>query len=374
MKSLFPIILTMLFTVAFAEEDLEVSADTVQSVLELPPSPDNPRNSEGDFIQLHDGRILFVYTRFTGGSSDHAAAYLASRYSDDGGRSWSDKDEQVIPNEGGMNVMSVSLLRLQNDAIALFYLRKNAKDDCRPLLRISRDEAATWSAPVECIPEPVGYYVVNNDRIIQTTSGRLIIPAALHALKGETFSSRGRVVCYLSDDNGATWKASETMLEAPESIKTGFQEPGVVQLPGGKLLMLLRNSSGVFYRSSSEDNGLTWSEATPTDLKTPVSPASFELLPDSATLLLVWNDHADIAASLKGKRTPLVLALSKDNGNSWPVRYTLEDNPQGWYCYTAIAFTESHLLLGYCAGDTATMPGLSLTRITRISIDFLKDL
>lgn len=43
---------------------------------------DNPRNSEGDFIQLKDGKILFVYSHYDGKSSgDHASAYLAGRYS-----------------------------------------------------------------------------------------------------------------------------------------------------------------------------------------------------------------------------------------------------------------------------------------------------
>jgi len=49
---------------------------------------------------------------------------LAARYSDDGGRSWTDEDVVVVENEGGMNVMSVSLLRLQNGDIAFFYLRE----------------------------------------------------------------------------------------------------------------------------------------------------------------------------------------------------------------------------------------------------------
>ena len=43
----------------------------------LPPGPGNPRNSEGDFIELKDGRILFVYTHFTGSNDDNAAAHLA---------------------------------------------------------------------------------------------------------------------------------------------------------------------------------------------------------------------------------------------------------------------------------------------------------
>jgi len=357
-----------------AEMDVSAPALPIEKVLDLPPSDDNPRNSEGDFIQLKDGRLMFVYTRFTGGSGDHAAACLASRYSDDGGRSWSGEDVVVIPNEGAMNVMSVSLLRLQDGTIALFYLRKNGEDDCRPLMRVSQDEAQTWSDPVLCINEPVGYYVVNNDRVIQTRDGRLIIPAALHALKGEKFSSRGKVVCYLSDDNGSSWRPSNTMLEAPAPFSTGFQEPGIVELADGKLLMLLRNSSGVLYRSLSGDGGVTWNEAAPTNLKTPVSPASCEMLPGTNTLLLLWNDHENIPEALKDKRTPLALACSKDGGETWAAKYVLEDNPSGWYCYTAIEFTETHVLLAYCAGDTNKMPGLSLARIARIPITVVKEL
>ena len=134
------------------------------TVLQLTPSDDNPRNSEGDFITLDDGRILFIYSHYTGSStSDHAPAYLAARYSDDGGRSWTDKDEVVVENEGEMNVMSVSLLRLQNGDIAFFYLRKNSTEDCIPMLRISKDEAQSWSDPVPCITDRQGYFVLNNE-------------------------------------------------------------------------------------------------------------------------------------------------------------------------------------------------------------------
>jgi len=44
------------------------AATTADSVLDLDPGPDNPRNSEGAFVTLKSGRILFVYTRFYGGT------------------------------------------------------------------------------------------------------------------------------------------------------------------------------------------------------------------------------------------------------------------------------------------------------------------
>lgn len=64
-------------------------AFAVSAVLSLPPSHGNPRNSEGDFIKLKDGRIMFIYSRYVGtSSSDHAPAYLAARFPADGGKGW----------------------------------------------------------------------------------------------------------------------------------------------------------------------------------------------------------------------------------------------------------------------------------------------
>ena len=54
-----------------------------------------------------------------------------------------DKSVEVVANEGKQNVMSVSLERLPGGEIALFYLVKNSLVDCRPSMRISRDEAKT---------------------------------------------------------------------------------------------------------------------------------------------------------------------------------------------------------------------------------------
>jgi hypothetical protein len=47
--------------------------------------------------------------------------------------------------------MSVSLLCLQNNYIALFYLRKRSTEDCISIMRISKDEAKSWS---DAVPNP----------------------------------------------------------------------------------------------------------------------------------------------------------------------------------------------------------------------------
>jgi hypothetical protein len=121
----------------------------------------------------------------------------------------SEKDEVIVEREGDWNVMSVSLLRLKSGAIGLFYLRKNSLTDCRPLLRLSTDEAKTWSQPIECITDNVGYYVLNNDRAEQLSSGRLILPVCHHANEGGKFDVSGTILCYLSDDDGQTLAAQQ---------------------------------------------------------------------------------------------------------------------------------------------------------------------
>ena len=50
----------------------------------------NPRNGEGSFIRLLDGRILYAYTKYYGESgSDEATARIEAIYSADEGESWS---------------------------------------------------------------------------------------------------------------------------------------------------------------------------------------------------------------------------------------------------------------------------------------------
>lgn len=345
---------------------------TLPDNLLLSPTASNPRNSEGDFIQLKGGRILFIYSHFTSGAGDDADAYLTSRYSDDQGQTWSATDDVIVPHVAGQNVMSVSLLRLQNGAIALLYLQKLAPDSCMPQWRVSTDEARTWTEPMACFTDPAGYYVVNNDRLVQLKSGRLVIPAARHLLKGEEKFGRGKALCILSDDGGTSWRVSKSLLEAAPEIASGLQEPLVLELLDGRLLMLCRTSAGTQYRSLSQDGGDTWSPAEATHLLSPTSPATVERIPGRNDLLLVWNDHSKIPDDLKEKRTPLRAALSQDDGKSWRVVKTLEDNAAGWYCYTAMDFVEDHVLLGYCAGIRGKNEnGLQTTRVTKLKLEDL---
>jgi len=136
-------------------------------------------------------------------------------------------------------------------------------------------------------------------------------------------------------------------------------------------MMWTRTNGGSQFVCYSKDRGETWSNFEASSLLSPVSPASIERLPTSKDLVVVWNDHSKIPKELRGKRTPLSIAISKDEGKTWLPAKTLYDLPTGWYCYTAIEFVGDNILLGHCAGDTLKGGGLNVTEITRVPVTWL---
>ncbi|HQX51631.1 MAG TPA: sialidase family protein [Planctomycetaceae bacterium] len=372
-------ICTMVMVTCLAAASIRAEDRTPQGVapgiekpLLIAPRPENGRNSEGDFLQLKDGRLLLVYTKFIG-TDDHAPAELAARYSSDGGKTWGRDDVQIIARKPGeANLMSVSLLRLQDDRIALFYVQKYKSPPESKyshldyiLMRTSSDEGATWSEPTYVVPkEEPGYRVLNNDRVIQLKTGRLVVPVAVHYLPGwPNWRNSAQIRCYLSDDQGRTWRPGKSTLET----ELLAQEPGVVELQDHRLMMFCRSQDCQLV-SHSDDGGDTWSALERSKISQPTaSPASIERIPATGDLLLVWNNGDDPLAAVKpiGRR-PFTAAISKDEGATWEHIQNIGTDPQGWYCYTAIEFVGDHVLLAHCE-----YPGLNSLQVTRFPVKWL---
>ncbi|MHC4444674.1 MAG: sialidase family protein [Planctomycetota bacterium] len=343
----------------------------IKTLLVIEPSKEYPRNSEGDVVQLKGGRLCLVYTRFTSGSGDFSSADIVCRTSSDDGKTWS-KDRILVRNEGQNNIMSVSIIRLRNDELLLFYMRKNGWNDCNLYVRRSPDEFETLGEPVRVTVED-GYHVVNNDRVVQLSNGRLIAPAALHLCPDgtrKTWTGYGIPRVFLSDDEGRTWHPDKMAVPSKPSRDVLLQEPGVLELKDGRLWMWMRTGSGVQYQCFSRNGGLHWSDPEPSTLASPRSPATIERIDWTGDLLCVWNDHSGWHNYPKGRRTPLCLALSKDDGRTWSKSRVIEGNPDGWYCYTSMTFIKNRVILAYCAGDSK-VGGLNRLKVISISRDWL---
>lgn len=335
-------------------------------VLDLMPHENNGRNSEGAFVQLKDGRILFVYSYYTSSdANDNAAASLAACYSSDNGETWTEP-EILIDRGPADNVMSVSLLRLQSGKIAMLYLQKFFRRDaegnvlsvdCLPTIRFSEDEAKTWSDAKLCLPT-AGYYVINNDRMVQLKSGRLLLPMGFHRGYGRFMTSRAIDLILASDDDGATWFELKGWVLPPQELGSGLQEPGLLELNDGRLMLWARTDGGYQYRAFSDNGGDSWSVPEKyLDFPGPCAPLSIRRNPADGSLVAVWCDHSERRkqfpqpeASSWG-RTPFAMMISYDDGKTWTDHLFIGTDPRVGYCYTGIFFTQDNsVLLSYCCG------------------------
>jgi len=271
-------------------------------------------------------------------------------------------------------VMSVSLIRRKDGSLALYYLLKNSAFDCRPVFRVSRDEARTWSASQPCIPDAEkGYYVLNNGRVERLKSGRLLLPLCLHKQTAEARTDpNGQLVCWFSDDDGASWCRRSEPFPAYDASgnRVVLQEPGVIELRDGRVLMYARTGHGRQWFFYSADGGETWSKGRPGGLIGPLSPATLMRLANG-DILAIWNDHASRAEFAArdgqwGLRVPMTTAISKDEGLTWRHRKVLGEDRNGFYCYFAALELDDRVLLGYCAKDN-----LQCTRITTVPTGWL---
>lgn len=308
-----------------------------------------PRQSEGDIVVLKDGTLLAAWSDFYDKASDHSPARISAAKSTDGGRSWGPRFT-LQENTGQTNVMSATLLRSKTGDILFFYLLKNSLTDLKVYVRRSRDEAKTWSEPV-LVTHDAGYHVMNNARVIQLRSGRLLAPVATTRQVG-TKNDDFKTTVYFSDDDGRTWKRGRTSLSAP---KRGAMEPGLIELKDGRVQQIIRTQTGFIWVSFSIDGGDTWSEAQPSEIVSPESPATITRIPGSGHWLLVLNpsvvwgnpERTHFGANHGGPRRPFVAVVSRDEGKTWSEPRVIESDPAFAHAYTSITFDKGRALLSY---------------------------
>lgn len=343
----------------------------------IKPAPGNPRNSEGSFLRLNDGSIMFAYSRYLGESwNDHAYAEIYAIFSRDDGETWGEGRTIIRCNPGESNVMSVSMMRMANGDVGLFFLRKTTDEDCRLNLIRSSDEGKTWSDYEILIPNP-GYYVTNNDRVIRLKNGRIIFPANLYVGSENVYNVKGHSIAifFISDDDGHTFREAKEHLRLPfEKTDTGLQETGLLELDDGRLWAWSRTGHGYQFEAFSTDGGDTWSDVNPNPFfSSPGSPMCVRRLEDNS-MFAVFNpipNYNGRETYISWGRTPLVCTISTTDTDSFGELKMIEDDPRYGYCYTAIFPTDKYILLGYCCGWEGHQTLESL-KIKKIMLDELK--
>ncbi|MCR5485315.1 MAG: glycoside hydrolase [Clostridiales bacterium] len=351
------------------------------TVLSLSPDEKYPRHSEGAFLRLKNGDILFIYSRFKNSNDDDGPSDLVKLVSHDEGESWEEAGVAVSADMYNVqNVMSVSLMRMQNGDVGLFYLVKSSPSVNKIMLSRSKDEGKTFCSHSECTYfDREGYYVLNNDRAIRLISGRIILPLSFHRTccgeLGPFVHFDGRAVGYFlcSDDDGETWFESDDAVFPPFSgSNSGLQEAGAEEIRDGVVLGYFRTDMMYQYESFSIDGGMHWTAAQPSRFTSPCSPMKIKKNPFNDKFYAVWNP----IPSFNGRktppgvwgRTPIVWAES-DDGLSFGEYKIIEDREDHGYCYPALFFTNDNaMLVAYCAGNEEDGGCLCRLNIRKIAL------
>jgi len=319
-------------------EDIRPEDDAICAML-CEATPQKPRMSEGDLIELRDGRLYAIWSDYYAGTGwDGSPARLVAKTSGDGGKTWSEP-QVVIKDEHGTNVMSASLLYAKNGELLLTYFDQLPGMSAKGMvLRRSNDDAKSWSEPAQITPETGNRHAANN-ACLRTFSNGCIALSCREYIDGIRWP-----YCLYSDDDGYTWQAGEHVLDPglTEAQKRGqnVNEPSIAELADGRLLMTMRSIAGGQFFSYSDDWGKTWTKPELSPLVGTCSPAAIKRIPSTDDVLAIFT------YGFNG-RTPLTSAISSDGGKTWKNLKLVEQSEYHGYCYTSITFVDDRVFLTY---------------------------
>ena len=324
----------------------------------------SPGRIGGASMMVRDDGSILLYAHYQEKVRDKGRFEIHAMTSSDNGEHWS--KVRPILAAGDRSFMMPALLRLRGDIALFCYTERDLalKKGMRYCKR-STDGGMTWSEPIPITTNlplrsqglefnlPTGPH----DRLIQTSSGRVIFPIHfpyLHAHK------KIASAIYYSDDEGLTWTfaAGPLMMRGKTGARIkkrdleGFWEPAIVEIAPGELLMYMRSNSGWYYEIRSHDDGTTWSSPAQSSFRAPLAPAKLLRL-SGETIGIVYNGIMDYDDYNLSRRWDLATMVSRDGGSTWENPQLLEfaDPHAGQkklqYCYPSLLWNDGVLHVTY---------------------------
>ena len=217
------------------------------------------------------------------------------------------------------------------DKLFLYYKKGGSVPDWHTCYRVL--EGGVWSEERVLVPGDVGGRGPVKNKPILLRDGTICAPASIERRRKPLIGQRWRAFADLSGD-GLEWHAQKPIPAGVNLIQPTLWESGA------GLHALLRSNAGAVYRSDSFDGGITWRKAYATAL--PNNNSGIDAVYIDGRLYVIYNP----VKKNWGPRTPLVLSMSQDNGESWGETITLEDAP-GEYSYPSIIAADGALHMVY---------------------------
>ncbi len=262
-------------------------------------------------VETEPGRLLAAWF---GGKSEGAkdVKIWASRFD---GQRWS--EPEVLAEEPGQPCWNPVLFLSQSGKLFFWYKAGPSPMTWTGFVRTSTDRGKTWSKP-EALP--AGLLGPIRAKPIQLADGTILAGSSV-----ESYRAWAGWVERSSDD-GKTWQRFGP-INVP-GHPYGLIQPTLFVTKDQRIVALCRSRDlGKICQAESKDGGQTWSPAKPTELPNPNSGIDV-VKTSKGDLVLIYN-HTSIG------RSPLNLAISSDDGQTWKPLDKLE-TILGEYSYPAI--------------------------------------
>lgn len=294
---------------------------------------------ERPFAQSHASTIIdldegYLLAWFAGSheKNDDVGIWMAKGSSDN----WSEPYLAVkIRNDPHWNPV---LFRAPEGRVYLYFKVGQEIDFWETWVQYTDDNGSTWSDPEELVAGDKGGRGPVRNRPIILSNGTWLAPASVELNKvWDVFIDR-------SEDGGKTWTATDKLaMDRNVIVGEGVIQPALWESKPGHVHMLIRSSSGKICRSDSEDHGKTWSPIVETDL--PNNNSGIDVASISGeTIALIYNPVGENW----GDRYPITVAVSNDNGKTWPVRLDVEDGEgDDELSYPSLFYEDGHLVASY---------------------------
>lgn len=334
---------------------VELSEVGVEYQTAMLPS-DTPQNHASNLQVMPNGDVLCVWFAGTQEGISDISIYI-SRLKNGESR-WS-QAKKLSDDPQCSEQNPVLFLTPQGELWLLWTAQKSGNQDTAIVrCRKSTDGGENWGEISVLLDQP-GTFI--RQPIVIADNGNWLLPVFYCRVKtGEKWVGNYDVSAVkISQDQGKTWRD----VDVPESL--GCVHMSIAKMADGGLLALYRSRWADFiYKSISLDNGETWSKPEATDLPNNNSSIQVTTL-NNGHLALVFNnmsaegaserrlslydeiedddtttdeptvvalDNAEKTAFWGAPRAPMTLAISKDNGKTWPIQINLDEGDG--YCMT----------------------------------------
>ncbi|GAA1855877.1 sialidase family protein [Brevibacterium marinum] len=286
---------------------------------------DRRSNHAPSILDLPEGRLLAAW--FGGSDEGNKDIDVLVSDFDPSTAAWS--ESRAVTHDEIRSDQNPGLFRAPDGRVWLVYTSQSSRQSGIPetfnlqhtsvvKAVCSEDDGATWTEP-ETLFDREGTFCRQPIQVL--SDGRWIHPQWL-CFDDDSKNGSDQPVLQISEDAGSAWR----QVEFPDAA--GRVHPNVVELAPGRLVCLFRSRFADWvYISRSEDGGDTWTEPEATEIPNNNAGLSAFLLP-SGMLALVSNEHqiAQRPAEVVWpyERMRIVIAVSDDEGRTWPVRRVIE--------------------------------------------------